>query len=157
MNAQLTINGQTITIELTQEQIEQLTKKKPVKQWKDLEEISGFFVHPTGFVNQFELRNKTSCMYVAPTKAIYATENQARSALAMAQLSQLMKDVNNDGDPDWQNQDTTKYIIYSYKDGIATGYRNNAGEFLTFPTRYIRDQFLEDHKELIEEYFLMHK
>jgi len=156
MNAQLTVNGHTISIELTQEQIEQLTKKKPMKKWEDLEEISGFFVHPTGFVNQFELHNKTSCMYVAPTKAIYATENQARSALAMAQLSQLMKDVNGEWKPKY-NGSADNYNIEFWTGSINTDYSSYKAEFLTFPTSKIRDQFIEDHKELIEEYFLMHK
>lgn len=153
MNAQLTINGQTISIELTQEQIEQLTKKKPAKRWEDLKEVSGWYIDSYSEPVYIENVHVSSLA----SRRLYATENQARSALAMAMLSQLMKDVNGEWKPTWNSTYQKKYIIEFTNFKINTNYYYEFPCFLSFPTKEIRDEFLANHRELIEEYFLLYK
>ena len=45
MKAQLTVNGRTIEVELSTEQLQQLgVEEKRVKKWEDLENIEGWYV-----------------------------------------------------------------------------------------------------------------
>lgn len=69
-----------------------------MERWKDLEYITGWFVETN------EVTHLTNDAAVCPTfdgdyMDTFATENQARSALAMAQLSQLMLRVWGDWRP----------------------------------------------------------
>lgn len=89
-------------------------------------------------------------------RSTFATENQVRSALAIAQLSQLMKVWCGDWKADWMSYES-KYAIVFFKDGIEQVDCVNAAHFLAFPTADLCDRFLEAHRGLIEEYFLMYK
>ena len=87
MKAQLTVSGRTIEVELSTEQLQQLgVEEKRVKKWEDLENIEGWYVSTSSNICKLDLKTKT----FNKLKNVFATENQARSALAMAQLSQLM-------------------------------------------------------------------
>ena len=154
MKAQLTVNGRTIEVELSTEQLQQLgVEEKRVKKWEDLENIEGWYVSTSSNICKLDLKTKT----FNKLKNVFATENQARSALAMAQLSQLMKHVNGEWNPNWNNPDETKYTIEMYVNEINIHTTEIACAFLAFPTFEKAEQFLEDHKALIEEYFLMYK
>lgn len=152
MKATITINGKSTKIELTPEQAETLgLVTKEVKRWKDLGGITGWVVMTFSKIAHVNDAYSTDI-----DRNVFATKNQARSALAMAQLSQLMKHVNEDWSPDWSSS-TYKYAIYFINGRVhADSFINNA-HFLAFPTEEIRNRFLENHRELIEEYFLMHK
>lgn len=157
------------TIELTLEQAREMLGKdeamdaliranfteqelNPVKRWEDLGEISGCFISSEGHVR--EASNwKTGESF---SKTIFAKKTQAEGALAMAQLSQLMKDVNGDWTPDW-NDHKSKYVIDSWIGLISKASSVNISKFLAFPTAKIRNKFAEDHKELILEYFKIYQ
>lgn len=119
--------------------------------WSKLSLINGYYIDADSAIE---------CEYNVATRLdhrnIFATLNQAKSALAMAQLSQLMKHVNGDWKPDWSNQ-VTKYVIVYEKQSIETTWYVSLAAFLAFPSANIRDKFLKDHLDLINEYFLMYK
>lgn len=154
-------------IELTLDQARELLGKDPTMDklirmnftedelaekvtWEDLERVEGFYV--TEFSKIGTASGPTTDQY----KSVFVTKNQARSALAMAQLSQLMARVNEGWKPDWTTNDA-KYVIGYWSTEVDLGSSPRTPYFLAFPTREIRNQFFEDHRELIEEYFLMYK
>ena len=139
-----------VLADFTDEEIKEMKKPKRITKWEDLGEIEGYII--TSYCNIRPYK----CLTGDVTKYLFATENQARSALAMSQLSQLMKHVNRDWKPDWSD-DGIKYTIEFIGNRINTSWLKSCANFLSFPTEKIRDQFLEDHRSLIEDYFLMYK
>ena len=87
-------------------------------------------------------------------KNIFKTEKQAKSALAYAQLTQLMAlpEYNGDWVPDWSD-DERKYIIRLYWSGIDTASYSNTHHPISFKSAEIRDKFLENNYDLLKEYF----
>ena len=85
---------------------------------------------------------------------IFKTEKQAKSALAYAQLTQLMAlpEYNGDWVPDW-NDDEFKYIIRRYRNGLDTDDYSKTHHHISFKTAEIRDKFLENNYDLLKEYF----
>lgn len=89
---------------------------------------------------------------------IFATELQARSALAMAQISQIMVNDPRFGgivtDEEW-NKDTEKYIIYRGSNRIFVNTTSYHYRFLAFHTKEQRDLFLEENKDLVKDYLMI--
>ena len=74
-------------------------------------------------------------------------------AKAMVKLCQLLiaRDVYRDGwEPDWSDENN-KHVIYFYDGEIQNDFTPSAAYILAFQTAEIRDQFLENFKDLIEE------
>lgn len=90
---------------------------------------------------------------------IYATEKQAKSALAMAKISQIMKNDERFGgvitDEEWNNVDNTAYIIKRVNSGVYTDDTRGAHYFLSFHTAYQRDLFLEENERLVKDYLMI--
>ena len=87
-------------------------------------------------------------------RSTFKTEKQAKSALAYAQLTQLMAlpEYNGDWAPDWTD-DEIKFIIRRYGDKIDIDYYTNAYYPISFKSEEIRDNFLENNCDLLKEYF----
>lgn len=122
---------------------EELEKKELPKSWEELDIVKGYCLGPDKVYATENLSH---------IKSIFATESQAKSALAMAQLSQLMK-VYNDGEELSWSTAKCKYCImreskYIVKIDVMATYH-----FLSFKSAELRDEFLENFEELIKEYF----
>ena len=136
---------------------EELTKKELPKSWNEARPTSGYKITYNSYgtiitkLPEFN-HSKYDC------KAIFATEKQARSALAMAQLSQLMA-VYNDGweyNPDGNFKNTSRaYVLIRKHNGIKQDYFENNWAFLAFKSAEIRDEFLKNFEPLIKEYFMI--
>lgn len=129
---------------------------KKVGKWEDLGEINGFAISDAGGIFRdtggiYSFASPVNTEY--NNRNIFATESQAKSALAMAQLSQLMKHVNGDWVADWTDANKFKYVIKRFGQTILTATNERTYMFLAFPTSAIRDQFLSDHEQLIKTYF----
>ena len=124
-----------------------------VMKWKDLGYVSGYLIDASEEWDEYVNSWATT---MEESKIVFATQNQARSCLAMAQLSQLMKHVNGDWKPDWKGKGT-KWCIQLLKDEITVDEWLYVTSFLAFPTECIAKEFLETHRELIEEYFLIYQ
>lgn len=87
-------------------------------------------------------------------KDIFKTEKQAKSALAYAQLTQLMAlpEYNGDWVPDWSN-DELKYIIRLYSGNFEINSYSKTYHHISFKSSAIRDKFLENNYDLLKEYF----
>jgi len=87
-------------------------------------------------------------------KGTFKTEKQAKSALAYAQLTQLMAlpEYNGDWVPDWSNS-CDKFIIGRHSGDIEIEYYTKHYYPISFKTAEIRDKFLENNLDLLKEYF----
>lgn len=116
--------------------------------------FEGFFIDAYGDIIEVTKLPNTVKNY-----NIFATKKQAKSALAMARISQIMaNDIKNFGgaitDIEWGN-DETKYIIYRNGYNIATTRATSMYEFLAFHTEEQRDLFLKKYDRLVRDYLMI--
>ena len=111
-------------------------------------DIDGFYISSLSYVIQ--LKNNCS----KRDKATFKTEKQAKSALAYAQLTQLMAlpEYNGDWVPDWSDDDI-KFIIRRYRSTINLDWYTKSHHFLAFKSAEIRNRFYENNYDLLKEYF----
>lgn len=125
--------------------------KPKLKSWKQLCSIGGYWLNGVGTITH--QKYLVSC--VDAHKVIFATEKQALSALAMAQLSQLMADLGDECDVDWGNSSQLKYTIIATCNTVEMGRTVHLKRFIAFKTEEVREAFLEKHAELINQYFMI--
>jgi hypothetical protein len=134
---------------------EELTNKLPAS-WKGL--------NPTFFNGYVIDGRKPSNIRVSSSpitglndsyKPVFATEKQAKSALAMAQLSHLLKAYNGDWEPDWSSSAMPKCCICCGSNKIHYHTYFNYYTFLAFKTAKLRDEFLKNFEGLIKQYFMI--
>ena len=124
--------------------------KKELKGWSELgDSLKGYFI---GVKSHIEEAN---CLINPFHRNVFETKKQAESALAMAQLSQLMADLGDECDVDWMDDDEMKFAIGRTKDRLNRNYFFESFRFLAFKTESVRDAFLEKHEELIKQYFMI--
>jgi hypothetical protein len=133
---------------------EELTKEKLPKQYNELKVTEGFkVIHEYGSTSVQSLPVLMNSRY--ENRSIFATEKQARSALAMAQLSQLMAIYNNGWIADYSDANQIKIQIICAGNKIVSNWGCTQNEFLSFKTAELRDEFLKNFKPLIKEYFMI--
>jgi hypothetical protein len=119
-------------------------KKELPKSWEELDIVKGYNTTTYGDINSTTININYNI------KNIFATKEQAEASIAMAQLSQLIKVYNDGWVPDW-NDDEFKYCIYFIGNNIGKENLRNSRTFLSFKDEEIRNLFLENFKELIEQ------
>lgn len=91
-----------------------IIKKGLPKSWEELENINGYYVENSSIPEYYA----TSGRVETTDKNIFPSLEEAKAAIALAQLCQL-RDIYNEGwKPDWGNT-TIKYIIYIAANKIA--------------------------------------
>jgi hypothetical protein len=122
-------------------------EKKFPSSWMELRNVDGYYVTEKSSVTICREAIKTNI-----NKNIFATEEQAKASLALAQLSQLKKVYREieGGDIDWKSN-TPKYAILFYEEAIAKDVNPFTHQFLAFTKRETRDLFFENFKDLIEQ------
>ena len=93
---------------------------------------------------------------------LFKTEKQAKSARAMAKISQIMaNDIENFGgvvtDEEWTD-DNWKYVIFrscNHKNRIGVTAVYCDYHFLAFHTAFQRDLFLKKYRDLVSDYFML--
>ena len=90
---------------------------------------------------------------------LFATEKQAKSALAMAHISQLMANDERYGgvvaDEEWKNISCDKYILNKQEGRIVPELRSLSYHFLAFHTAEQRDLFFKENKRLVKDYLMI--
>lgn len=125
-------------------------KFKPiVKRWRDsVQLLNGVYV-----IVQNGIKWNTNYYQ-------FATEKQAKSALAMAQISQIMANDERFGgvvtDKELEDESIWKYAINRNKNEIKM-YQGCFGvdHFLSFHTHTQRDLFLKENEDLIKDYLMI--
>lgn len=129
-------------------------KKIEQKKWRydESKTIKGYALTTTSLIRPF------TCANVPVNYNIFATEKQAKSALAMAQISQIMANDERFGgvvtDEEY-NQDVDKYCIFRSQGRIVKGCFNYYNVFLAFHTPLQRDLFLQENEDLVRQYLMI--
>lgn len=132
-------------------------RKKVVatKKWEDGEpNVQGFYIS-----NQSEIVN-TGLLEKSPVNNnIFATFEQAKSALAMARISQIIANDERFGgavtDEEWNESEPRKIVIVRKRNEIYLDYSYTTYEFLAFHTLEQCELFLEEYEDLIRDYFML--
>jgi len=129
--------------------------KPKIKRWRDDENAIFSGYHITDFSGILELDHMTN---IPENHDLYATIKQAKSALAMARISQIItNDVRFGGaitDKEWNN-DAYKYTIRRLGDKICPDFNIFHYTFLAFHTKEQRDLFLEENEDLVKDYLMI--
>lgn len=124
------------------------------KSWEDISKekiIKGYYIDYTvSYIYRGDAFGNCK-----PRKCLYNTFKQAKSALAMAQLSQLMEIYNDGWEPNWESTDRLNFSIVRYDNKLRVNRYFNTYCFLTFQCEKLANQFLENFEPLIKEYFMM--
>jgi hypothetical protein len=122
-------------------------KKELPKKWEDLGEIEGCYVNGGS-----EIKQVTRGQFVTNShRNIFVTEAQAKASIALAQLSQLREVYRQGWEPDWNYTGQMKYSIIKLDGKIDSTMLWRSAHFLCFQSTEVRDQFLENFRDLIEE------
>jgi hypothetical protein len=101
----------------------------------------------------------TYTQYNHMEQKFFATKKQAKSALAMARISQIMtNDIENFGgvvtDEEWKSN-KWKYVIYRDFCSINTTFVIHNYYFLAFHTARQRGLFLEKYRDLVKDFLMI--
>ena len=124
--------------------------------WSDDEEntVKGYYIDTQSFIRESGTSNNTWEEY-----RLFAKEKQAKSALAMARISQIMaNDVEHFGgiitDEEW-GKDEWKFVICRSWNRIFTKAVRSDYYFLAFHTEAQRHLFLEKYRDLVQDYLMI--
>ena len=82
-------------------------------------------------------------------KNIFKTKEQALASLALAQLSQLREVYRQGWEPDWNSDNGYKWCILFKRNNVEIDVWNFNNHFLSFQTKKIAEEFLNNFKDLI--------
>jgi len=119
-------------------------KKELPKRWEELESILGYYVNENSKVKIFN--NNLTAEF---NQNVFVTEEQAKASIALAKLSQLREVYRNHWEPDWTNYSQDKYGIIFRSDGIEIRIFGHDSKFLSFQSKEIAEQFLNNFRYLI--------
>lgn len=122
-------------------------KKAEVNCWEDLKYVTGTYISDNSYMNlakggltQFNNKN------------VFLNKKYAKSALALAQISQLLPYY--DTDVDWKNE-YNKYCIERIGDGIEIGAWMHRYCVLAFNTESEAYRFLKHNEQLIKDFYML--
>ena len=134
-------------------------KFKPiVRRWRynPKAPLLGYYISHN---SQVRITPDDSMHNIAINYKVFATEKQAKSALAMAQISQIMANDERFGgvvtDEEWCNSDYTKFVIRRAGDKWVRDLFTGHYHFLAFHTAEQRDLFLQENEDLIKDYLML--
>lgn len=120
------------------------TERELPKKWEDLYEVKGWFVDfQSDVVTSGSMRTGDNVKNRFPTK------EEAKACIALAQLCQLRDRYNEGWKPNWDDGGE-KHCVYFHDNEINSAYTYSSHRVLTFKTQELRDEFLENFKDLIE-------
>ena len=126
---------------------EEINRKELPKSFKDLGIISGYYVDSKD--GQIEETNNCNSESIV-SNGVVPTESLAKAVVALCKLLYLKDAYNSSWKPDWKNSDGKSVIeIRDYK--ISTSIYSSTNKILTFKTIQLRNEFLKNFKDLIEE------
>ncbi len=122
-----------------------LPNKGLPKTWEELGLVRGYFVSshsvPTSPIDSFIAADHA--------RNTWPTLEEAEASIALAQLCQLRDRYNDGWKPDWTNS-KPKYVIWNYRN-TPGGVSEVVSFPLAFKTLNLRNQFLENFRDLIEK------
>ena len=123
-------------------------KKNTINCWEDLKEISGYDI---AIDNNIVYWSKLSA--IKANKNVFLNVKYAKSALALAQISQLLPYY--DSNVDWNNRNTTKYNILRKGNEIMIEPFVTIYYLLAFKSKEEAERFLKYNEQLVKDYFML--
>ena len=133
-------------------------KFKPIESkypdsWEDAflnKPISGHYLSGVSELNVIEIFRSDE-----RDKNLFKTESQVKSALAYAQLTQLMAlpCYNGDWVADWNDDNQPKYVIYREIDKLEKETIYSLYVEIAFKSPEIRDIFFDKYQDLLQTYY----
>ena len=148
----INLDDYEISVQMDEETIVLKKKKSKYTKWEDLKSIKGYYIDKDSKIYEM-------AVYFGPTdsKHIFISKKHTKSALAMAQISQLMPYYGGEiTDEEWMDSDMRKYALLrngnkiKLIDGCLMVY-----SFLVFHTREQRDEFLKNNEQLVKDYLMI--
>lgn len=122
-------------------------KKIGVNCWEDLRNVPGVYITENSHI--FPVADGSVLPY---NKNVFLNEKYAKSALALAQISQLLPYY--DTNVDWTSSDH-KYCIECIGDGIEIGVWMCRHCILAFNTKSEAERFLEHNEQLVKDFYML--
>lgn len=146
------INLEEYDISTTDGEIIILRKKEhKYPKWLDLERLSGYYITYNSKIyeaNNFQISRDN--------RDVFLTEKHAKSALAMAQISQLMPYHGGEiTEQEWLDRSMFKYIIKRDGCSIKLDIHHTIYKFIAFHTEEQRDEFLKNNEQLVKDYLMI--
>lgn len=126
-------------------------KKSKYPKWEDLGEIRGYHIYPDSSIGALTEAYRTS----RGNGNIFLTEKHAKSALAMAQISQLIPYYGKITNDEWNDNSIKKYVIYKSYNHVNVDVVFTKYELLAFHTQEQRDEFLKNNEQLVKDYLMI--
>lgn len=130
-------------------------KRIEVDTWNDIESVKGFYINNTSGISHVNTEvNKNNSW----DKNIFIDMQHAKSALAMAQISQLMPYYGGAiTKEEWNDDDLPKYVIFRMKNHYETGLVYKTYDLLAFHTKEQGDRFLSfpENVQLVKDYLMI--
>lgn len=118
--------------------------------FKDIKHINGYYINTHSDICEIDQANDST------NRNVFLTEKHAKSALAMAQISQLIPHYGGEiTDEEWNNQDIPKFVLSRNGNDIKSDTLWYTYEFIAFHTKEQRDAFLEYNEQLVIDYFML--
>lgn len=121
-------------------------KENTINCWKDLKKIEGVFITKDSCITNYKGSND------ALNKNVFKNEKYAKSALALAQISQLLPYY--DSNVDWDSFNY-KYCLDRKDDKIIIDQWLGKYHLLSFNTKKEAERFLKYNEQLVKDYFML--
>ena len=126
-------------------------KKSKYPKWEDLNRISGCYI-----TDNCIIRPASNIITNGENKNVFLTEKHAKSALAMAQISQLMPYYGGEIiDGEWKDGALRKFVIIREGARISSSLCTNVYRLPAFHTEEQRDEFLKNNEQLVKDYLMI--
>lgn len=135
-------------------------KKKDDTYRHKCQSFEGYYVIRTAYGQAYKLDRSMYENYHLDEIFLFNTEKQAKSAVAMSKISQIMANDERFGGPvtdkEWCMSDFYKYIIYRSGGNIITCNTISREYYLlAFHTKEQRDLFLDENEDLVKDYLMI--
>ena len=125
-------------------------KERKVRKWDDLKELRGYCINDSSDIEKVFTYTVSDS-----NKNIFLTEKQAKSALALAQITQILPWYG--GYTEYNDNSDNYFIMYDLKDreflvGIETSY---IAQMFYFDSQKGAEHFIENNEELLKQFFLI--
>lgn len=111
------------------------------------------------YINNISIIDYVEGEYNFSNHNVFATQKQAKSALAMAQISQIMANDKRFGgvvtDEEWNDSTLLKHVIGRQYREVCPASVNIIYHFLAFHTEEQRELFLKENKDLVRDYLMI--
>ena len=122
-------------------------KKEPIVNcWEDLENIRGVYIDYVSNIQECESGSDDN------NRNIFLNEKYAKSALALAQISQLLPYY--DANVNWDSF-VNKYCIVRVRRDLTVNVLQSTYNILAFNTREEAERFLENNEQLVKDYLMI--